>query len=357
MRSFTSSFDRIRKVRLVPDRPWPRIGLMVVAMTLALTLGWEATVRGVMGYGTSINDTPGLWAMSRDTLARHPDSVAIIGASRIRFGLDHDVVSEALGGARVVNLSMNGSVARPQLANLAADEAFTGLVICGYTPGLFWAPGGPNLQQAIDWIEAAPRRTPSARLGQALALGPESVLAFLNKEDLALGPLLRRWIRIPNREGARLPPRLPPYFARNLVNRREIMWEKMETDPAFQLEVQGIWRVLFSFGGPLPPDLLAKLRADVVADVKRIRARGGEVIFVRFPSSGWLREFENETAPREAYWEPLLAESGCLGIHFEDYPELNQYECPEWSHLTGADALQFSKDLMRIVAARRAEAK
>ena len=353
MRSFTSSFDRIKKIRLVPDQRWGRVGLLVAALTFAMLLGWEFTVRA-MGYGTSINDTPGLWAMSRDELKRHPDSIVIIGSSRIRFGLDHGAVSEAFGGARVVNLSMNGSVARPQLANLANDESFTGLVICDHTPGLFWAPGGPNLAETMEWIDAYGKRTPSERIGQALALGPESVFAFLNKDDLSLSPLLRRWIQIPNREGAQLPPRMPPYLAKVEIDRREIMWEKLETDADFQREVQEIWRVLFSFGGPLPPDLLAKLRGEVVADVQKIRARGGDVIFVRFPSTGWLREFENEVNPREVYWDPLLAETGSLGIHFEDYPELSGYDCPEWSHLTAADALQFSKDLMRIVQEKRA---
>ncbi len=346
----TSSSDR-----MVPEQPWGRVAACMAVLVILALGGWEAAVRG-MGYGPSYNDTALLWGMSRDDLKSHKNDtnvVAIVGASRIRFDLDHEAVSETFGGVPVVNLSMNGSVARPVLHDLATDETFCGTVICGYVPNLFWAPGGPNLEETEKWLREYAHRTPSSRAGQWIALAPESVFAFLQKEDLSLGPLAHRLVQLPNREGVMMPPELPPYFARVDRTRREHMWEKMETDPDFQQRVQNIWKGLFSMARPLPPPLLEKLRGEVVADVEAIRARGGDVILVRFPSTGWVREFENETAPRDTHWDPLIAASGCMGIHFEDYPELRDYQCPEWSHLTRADAETFSRDLMRIIGEKR----
>lgn len=353
MPSYTSSSDRnVLPGIAVPAQSWGRIGLIVVVLTALLIGAWELRVRS-LGYGPSFDDTPGLWSMSRDRLARLDDPIVIVGDSRIRFDLDHDITSKALGNRPVVSLAMNGSVARPVLSLLAKDETFKGTVLVSYTPNLFWAPGGPNLDSTLDWIAKHDKRTVASTWGQWIGLVPDALFAFVEKDDLALMKVLRHTFTLPNRAGVMGPPRLPPYMCRVALDRREFMWSRLETDPAFAAEIQQIWKGLFSMARPLPPDLLAKLRGDVIADVRAIQARGGEVIFVRFPSTGWLREWENETAPRATHWDPLIAESGCIGIHFEDDEELSKFQCPEWSHLTAADSVLFSQRLMQLIAEKR----
>ena len=95
-------------------------------------------------------------------------------------------------------------------------------------------------------------------------------------------------------------------------------------------------------------DGLTALIGSIKDDVERIRARGGRVVFVRFPSTGPLRELELEMWPREAYWDRLIRETGAPGIHFEDHSELMEFECPEWSHLTRSDAVSFTRRLAAI---------
>ena len=73
------------------------------------------------------------------------------------------------------------------------------------------------------------------------------------------------------------------------------------------------------------------------AAVQKIRARGGKVVFVRFPHSGLLKEIEDKGTPREGIWTRLINESGAPGIYYSDHPELI-FDCPEWSHLSAADA-------------------
>lgn len=352
MPSFTSSFDRIKKIRLIPDHDWGKVSLLMVGLTVTILLAWEITVRA-QGYGPSYNDTPGHWSISRDRLDSHPNAVVVIGASRIRFGLDHETVSQTFGGAEVINLAINGAGGRPVLSQLASNPDFKGTVLCGYTPALFWAPGGPPMNKTMDWLAAHQNRTPSQWIGQRLVLIPESSIAFLEIEDLRLHEMIRNNIPLPNREGVRIPPRFPPYFGKIHFDRRQVLWEKMETDEAFQRKVQEIWRPLFSGAPPLPPPLLASMQADVAEDVQKIESRGGRVIFIRYPSTGWLREHERQTTPRDTHWDPLVDEFGIFGIHYEDHEELQGYDCPEWSHLTGADALQFTRDLMKIIQTHR----
>ena len=83
--------------------------------------------------------------------------------------------------------------------------------------------------------------------------------------------------------------------------------------------------------------------------VERIRARGGEVVFVRPPSSPELRGFEERTVSRARGWDTLLAYARVRGVHFDDYPEMQGLVLPENSHLSRACATVFTDAYVRAV--------
>ncbi|MFW6089502.1 MAG: hypothetical protein ACODAB_07105, partial [Gemmatimonadota bacterium] len=97
------------------------------------------------------------------------------------------------------------------------------------------------------------------------------------------------------------------------------------------------------------------LLARIEADVGRIRERGGEVVFVRLPSSGWFREAEARMTPRDRVWENVLLAADAVGVHFEDYPELADIPTPEWSHVSARDKERLTRALVRILRERLAE--
>ena len=86
--------------------------------------------------------------------------------------------------------------------------------------------------------------------------------------------------------------------------------------------------------------------ADTVVAVEKLRARGGKIVFVRLPVSGGLKQIEDQITPRAKIWKPLLQQTNVPGIYFEDYPELAGFDCPEWSHLSAGDSVEFSKRLV-----------
>ena len=102
-----------------------------------------------------------------------------------------------------------------------------------------------------------------------------------------------------------------------------------------------------------PPASGAKL--DSILDrvkvaVDKIKGRGGQVLFVRTPSSGpYYSMGESKAFPREKYWERILAVTNCAGIHFADYPAIANFVCPEFSHLSQTDAIVFTKNLINIL--------
>jgi hypothetical protein len=98
--------------------------------------------------------------------------------------------------------------------------------------------------------------------------------------------------------------------------------------------------------------MIAASIADVAASIGRIRARGGEVVFIRPPSAGLLRERELRNTPRATTWDRLLRETGTFGIHFEDHPAMQGLDVPEWSHLSRDSATRFTRAYVGVLRER-----
>jgi hypothetical protein len=69
-------------------------------------------------------------------------------------------------------------------------------------------------------------------------------------------------------------------------------------------------------------------------------------VFVRFPVVRKLKEIEDQITPRAQTWDPLLKRTGASGIYYSDFPELAGFNCPEWSHLSAGDSVEFTKRLV-----------
>ena len=339
--------------RPIPPAPWRGIAVAISIVVIAATTGWELYCRA-LGYGPTLNDNEDLWTQRRRVVA--PESVVVIGDSRAWFDVDLDEFQKGLG-KRPIQLAMGGSTAWPVLNDLADDQNFHGTIICSVVPHLFFAPPGtPPMERAEKGVKRFHSQTPAQRVSEYLALPLEEHVAFLKPDDLSLEALLNQ-LPIQNRPGALVPPRFPPYFQSEDRERRARMWEKC-SEPGSELakQIQQIWIPLFT--PPPPPtyipkevflaqvnEAIKKRFTDVAAAVEKIRSRGGKVVFVRFPNSGGLKELEDRTTPREMTWDPLLKITGAPGIYYSDFRDLSGFECPEWSHLSAGDSVEFSKHL------------
>ncbi len=326
--------------------------LAACVLTLIAAAAWEIQCRS-WGFAPTLNDTPDLWAMRRNAV--QPDSVVIIGDSRAWFDMDLDELEHGLG-KRPVQLAIPGSCAYPVLADLAGDKTFHGTVICSVVPIMFFAPAGPPVANAMDAINRRKSQTIAQRYSNLLGMLLEEHIAFFKEENLSLGALLDR-LPIPNRADALVPPRLPGYFETVDRERRARMFAGCAIPGPMQDRIKHGWLPLFTPPPPptyVPREIFLKGMSDAVearykdaaSAVRRIRERGGKVVFVRFPVSGDLKALEDKATPRAGPWTRLLKESGAPGIYFEDYPELSGYECPEWSHLTAPDSVEFTHRLV-----------
>ncbi|HMJ48785.1 MAG TPA: hypothetical protein VK498_15745 [Ferruginibacter sp.] len=322
---------------------------LVIILVVCFLVSWEGYWRS-QGYGITYNDDKNLWASTRK-LANGPvnKTTVFIGSSRIKFDLDIPTW-EKQTATKAVQLAIGGSSPLPSLENLAEDEHFKGNLIVDVTEGLFFSlPGSSEEKWAQLSIDQFTKGTPAQKTSFVINKGLESKLVFLEESMFALTPLLED-MQIQNRPGVFTFPIFPKKFETNDLARQSRIPKVFMLDTALQRIVKNIW-IIFRM-----TDTTYKMRSDtiqmILARVKKatdkISARGGRILFVRTPSSGDVWKAEEYVFKRSEYWDKLLAYTGLPGIHFNDYPSINNFMCPEWSHLSQRDAVKFTKGFIDI---------
>ncbi len=203
MHSSTFSFDRagfVRQtasdrpgvaqpvpVRDIPPQPWNRIFMMAVVVTLMLVGAWEYTWR-VYGVAPGYHNSNGQWAQQRRRIdTGEGGKTVLIGSSRVLFDVQLPVW-EKITGQRPIQLAMEGTSSVPMLEDLAADPNFTGNLLVGVAPDLFF--GG--FAYRGDVVPYYHKESPSQRSGNWLSMHVlEPYLAFYD-EDFALPTVIKR---------------------------------------------------------------------------------------------------------------------------------------------------------------------
>ena len=95
-----------------------------------------------------------------------------------------------------------------------------------------------------------------------------------------------------------------------------------------------------------PEDWLNYMAAqDKYADM--IEARGGEVVYVRFPTSGISHVFEEKVLPKSECWDKFAQYTDSVTIHYKEFER--EYVCPDDTHLDWHDASSFTLDLVKRI--------
>lgn len=331
-------------VREIPRTRLGAIAWLVLALVVGATIAWEWRMRSLGLVAGDLGDDKSAWAVERRKLeAGGNDGVVIVGGSRILFDTNLDAWKE-MTGRRPVQLALPGMSGQRFLKDIADNSRFAGLVIMDVTPAQFFreGPGNPSFEGVLDeWHQEGPAKRAGHLIGQFL----ERHLAFLD-DQYTLTSLIDQ-VDLANR-GKITGPYLTPWKLSEVYDgRQRMLWREIETNERLRRHAILVWGAR---SRPPPPEaVIARVCADVRDSVARIRARGGEVVIIRPPSTGAYYAREQANYPRETTWERLLRESGTLGIHFEDYPEMRGLELPETSHLTREDAVRFTHAYVRLL--------
>ena len=334
-------------MREIPATRLPAMAWLALALVIAATAGWEWRMRDQGLVAGDLDDSKSAWSVERRKVATgYHDGVVIIGGSRILFDTNLDVWQD-MTGRRPVQLALPGMSGQVFLRDLAGDSSFDGLVLIDVTPAQFFreGPGNPEFEGVLDyWEDEGPAKRASHQMGLFLS----RYFAFLDNQ-YSLTELIDR-MDIPNR-GQMTGPFLRPWkLSENYADRQYVLWREIETNERLREHAIQVW---LARSRPPPDDaLIARVCADVRDSVAKIRARGGEVVFIRPPSAGDYYEREQANLPRAKTWDRLLREAEVFGIHFEDYPEMQDLELPELSHMTREDAARYTRAYVGVLRER-----
>ena len=331
--------------RPVPVAPWLRILLLVAATTFVLLLAWETEMRNLGLRAGDIGDAPGYWAAERRKIDAGPrDPIVLIGDSRILFDTDL-AVWQRLTGRRPIQLGLMGANAEPVLHDLATDEHFAGLVVIGTAEFSYFNEEEVSLP-VLDYIKT---ESPSQRSGQEIYKTLSRYFAFLDS-NYTLFTLLerRRW---PERNGVEGAYKDVWKVIESYDDRQSYLWDRIERDDFLRKHAQLVWLDVFA-GPTVTADKVERVIANTKADIDRIRARGGEAVWIRPPSSGPLLDIERSRYPRQKVWDRLVRDTASFGVYFDDYLTMRYLSCPDWSHLSKTSAIAFTDAYLRVLRQR-----
>jgi hypothetical protein len=329
--------------RPIPILPWLRILIIAASATLLLVSAWEMEMRHFGLRAGDLDDGRGNWAVERRKVDAGPrESIVIIGDSRIL--LDTDLSTwQRLTGHRPVQLALMGMNAQPILHDLATDEHFAGLLVIGTSEFSYFSDDEGSLPVVLKYMKT---ESPSQRAGLQIHKFLSRYFAFLDS-NYTLFKLLERH-KWPERKDVEGPYTDVWKISESYDDRQSYLWDRIERDSYLREQSQSIWMEFFA-GPPVKAEEVDRVRDNTKSDIDRIRARGGEVVWVRPPSGGPLLDIERARYPRGRVWDKLVHDTASFGVYFEDYPGMQQLHCPDWSHLSRASAMAFTDAYVRVL--------
>jgi len=171
------------------DRSWLKAWCGGLILSVLLAGGYEWFLRA-RGYAPTVQDDSDLWSIQYQRLKSSPKTVALLGASRIEFGVDPVLLSSELGRP-VAMLAVNGKYPLATLRELSDDERYAGLVIVGIdSRGLqrkHW-----DMQQ--DYLDHYRHRWTLARRIHRVLLTPLQERLVLTRSSFSLVNLVERLV-------------------------------------------------------------------------------------------------------------------------------------------------------------------
>lgn len=357
MPSSTSSFERG-----LTKQPWALIFGAALIVLACFAVGMELQLSR-MGYQPTVSIGKDHWVAER-TRANELSSRAlvIIGASRIQLGLDLNVL-RANTGMEPVQLAIDASSPHPILEGLAKDSAFKGTVIVDYYAHTIGSDGGPGaaLQKLFEEESARPYSFPT---GSAI----EKYLTRVLRENLRVySDGASPWLSLMYRIKAKQPQN--QYLITMADRSRLADYSKVEMPTFYYRRVARTLGIQVDTGDENIESILRqKIKEQVpLVDsgawqrkvsktrklVEAIRAKGGRVLFLGMPSSGMVREIEERRYPKTQYWDYFEQNIGAPALHSNYTQILQDFACPDGSHLDMLDRAVFTENLVRILKANR----
>lgn len=311
--------------------------MLAIVLLLPALIAWEMKWRQ-LDHPLTVTDDPALWSIYRGQAVNEQcDAVVAIGASRLLLGFDMQTAREMLPSRNVLQLGVNGHFPLATLEDLAEDGfcgvALVSVLAQAFDPGGYWV-----MQQS--WPDYYHRISPSDWIDRRLFLWLERRLRMTDP-DRSVWAVLDRLYRTGRWPKTRYHRMLPDRSIQADYTRANV--ERL-ADKFVNDHRKGLTR-----NPPPDPETWFNNVQGIRPAVEAIQKRGGQVVFLRFPTERGHWEVDEEFLPKADYWDRLGEASGAETLHFKDVPELDQFELPDTSHLDYRDAPAFTRELLEAL--------
>ena len=322
-------------------RNWSAILLAALLLTAVVVGAVEWRYRK-LGLFPTVLDDKDLWAQERARLAAAGErGVALIGTSRMVFGIDPKRLKARLGNYQPIMLAINGAYPLATLDELANDENFRGIVIVDVdVEGLsrrFYDMQQPYITHYHQ--DFGPSRAVHRRL-----------LTQWQRRMVVADPTYGLIAMLQRRFFAQLPPQ--PRYAEILPNRAGALdFQRIDPEP-LRAHFANMKRAGLAAGPAETPEAwLANLRPLRLA-VGKIQARGGQVLFFCSPTRGEHLALDLAAYPRDKYWDQAEAILGAPTVYADDLPIIRALAAPDGSHVDRRDRDQLTDGLFEAMQQR-----
>lgn len=334
--SISSSNDRLPNTK--PILVWGTALCVVLILAGGLELFWRS-----QGYLPTVVDDDDLWSYERGHIDSAKDnSIALVGVSRLHQGFIPETFHETFPDTTVYQLSRFNSNPVLLLKDIAEETEYAGLVICSLMAQHLIPDQWSSPSLLIEYYHHG--WTLNKRLNRAARTVFESRLVLMHpdlKLQYALPDIVRgnwpiAWIDTYADRTQRVDYTKPDLVA---FTKSRLATHTRQANESIEREGYKNWP---------QPELLAQIEGWV----ETIKARGGQVVFVRAVSSGGHWVVDRTHFPREKFWDVFAASTTAETIHFKDIEALASLECAEGSHLYYEDAIIFTRVLTNELKTR-----
>lgn len=310
---------------------------------------WELFWRG-QGFVPTHNDSKDLWIENRKQNAiNQKNTIIITGSSRVLFGINKRHLQK-ISGRPVVQLAINGSSPLPVLEDLAGDAGVKGFIICGVSP-LYFFDLSTFYTRSFAYIQYSHKRTFSNRMSHSIGFQLEKFFVYPSQKELFFQLFIQAAMQTDRQ--IKYSVKIPENVTYQTIF---FAGDRFTYTPEILLYSKiALVRLKKKFASEVKaPDIITAADLDTFYQriqnaVTTLQKRGSRVVFLRMPVNGVYLAREKKHWPREKYWERLLESTPATRIHFEDYKSLQQFQCPDGSHLTKKDAIRYTDELVRIL--------
>lgn len=316
---------------------WMLCALIAVVIVCAAEWHWRD-----LGYKPHLRDSAQLWSIQRDRVYTTTSTpLVLLGASHIEYSIDMKRLDQLLPDYRPVMLAYNGHYPLAALRDLAHDEAFRGVVLCDIDARGLSDYYDAAQQPFVDYYHH--QWSPSWHLHRLL-LSDWQRVAISGSPQFSIVAAALRWL-------ANGPPpwRTPLRFHTDRSG--DIDFSQADGAALMRGFATGFREDLSEHPPKLPTTWLAELQR-VRQWCDTIRSRGGEVIFLRTPTSGALLAAEDEAFPRAKYWDQLAAAVKSPTFYATDDAYFATLHLGDGSHVDYHQKAAYTRALVDALAAR-----